>query len=112
MASWLDTQGFDTDAPPYAIVCACRLLGLDRPEDVGWYRLDHRRYVTLRERPVDRRPAFPPTNSRSPAITGTCVCGARLPPIEHRTFTFNTGRQVGYSVGQCRRCRTIFWAAP
>jgi hypothetical protein len=39
----------------------------------------------------------------------TCSCGTRLPLLERVTFTFTTGREETYLVGQCARCHTVFW---
>jgi hypothetical protein len=38
-----------------------------------------------------------------------CSCGKGLPALEKCTFTFITGREVSYFIGQCHRCRTVFW---
>jgi hypothetical protein len=29
--------------------------------------------------------------------------------MEGYTFTFASGKEAEYLLGQCRRCRTIFW---
>jgi hypothetical protein len=39
----------------------------------------------------------------------TCFCGGQLPSLEMYTFTLLSGSELIYSLGQCRRCSTIFW---
>ena len=86
------------DAPPYPVVNACAGLGFLDPQDVRWSRLDRRRL---------RRPAglFPWLRGAAPR----CVCGHALPALESYTFTFKSGSQSEYHLGQCPRCRTIYW---
>lgn len=86
------------DAPPYPVVKACAGLGFREPQDVRWARLDRRRL---------RRPAglFPWLRPAAPR----CACGQPLPALESYTFTFVSGSQARYHLGQCRRCRTIYW---
>jgi len=38
-----------------------------------------------------------------------CSCGRGLPALERYTFTFRNGSEASYLLGQCSRCRTIFW---
>jgi hypothetical protein len=38
-----------------------------------------------------------------------CRCGRTLPGLELYTFLLATGEEVGYFLGQCRRCRRIYW---
>jgi hypothetical protein len=38
-----------------------------------------------------------------------CDCGHPLPVLEKCTFTFITGREVSYLIGQCPRCHAVFW---
>ncbi len=92
------------DAPPYYIVRACRRIGIERPEDVRWWRLSHflRAHANWRQlllgmnRPDD----------------GNCSCGQKLPCLEWYTFTLSTGTEASYFLGQCSRCHTIFWEKP
>jgi hypothetical protein len=39
----------------------------------------------------------------------TCSCGQELPVMERYVFTYGTGAQAIYLLGQCRRCHKIFW---
>jgi hypothetical protein len=32
-----------------------------------------------------------------------------LPHMQGYLFTFNTGKEVFYLLGQCSRCHTVFW---
>jgi hypothetical protein len=41
--------------------------------------------------------------------TPTCSCGQAVPPLESYTFTFVSGKETQYHLGQCPHCRTIFW---
>ena len=96
------------DAPPYSIIQACARIGVGSPEDVRWCRMSHY---------LDERGAFGDFLTAQPwkSFLGTrgnrtqCFCGKRLPALEKCTFTFITGREVSYFIGQCRRCRTVFW---
>ena len=94
------------DAPPYPVVKACQRLGFRTPLDVRWCRLG----LGL--------DALPEPSAGLPAWVAlwadqagdrTCPCGHPLPVVERYTFTFASGRVAHYLLGQCRRCRTIFW---
>jgi hypothetical protein len=96
----VDLLDFECDTPPYAIVQACAGVGLRTPEDVRWCRLAD----------------LPSLSPAAPVCRGTgrpgirrCPCGEAFPLLNRCTFDFNTGRQVSYVLGQCRRCRTIYW---
>jgi hypothetical protein len=39
----------------------------------------------------------------------TCTCGEPLPALEKYAFTLNSGRVLDYLLGQCARCRTVYW---
>jgi hypothetical protein len=101
----------DCDAPPYPIIRACRKLGFQTPEDVrwcrrqrgaaqptaGWKLLAPRLWdLLLGRRKATARPAG-------------CSCAQRPPALHRCTFTMSSGREVGYMIGQCPRCRTIVW---
>jgi len=38
-----------------------------------------------------------------------CTCGAVLPVLEPVNFTFTSGREEAFLLGQCPRCGTVFW---
>ncbi len=107
-----DRQGpaeFSCDAPPYRVVEACARLGFQTPLDVRWCRLSE---FLNRQR------------AQSSALGGhlwallfgsahdrllTCPCGNTLPILEKYTFTFVSHRVAEYRLGQCPKCRIIFW---
>lgn len=86
------------DAPPYPIVKACGGLGFLFAQDVRWCRADRR---GLQRSPV----LIPWARGRAPS----CSCGQPVPALESYTFTFVSGGQAQYYLGQCGRCRTIYW---
>jgi hypothetical protein len=86
------------DAPPYPVVRACEGADLRSPADVRWARV---------ETPAGHG------SGELPALPGrsACSCGQPMPSLEVCTFIFfATGNHVSYFLGQCGRCRTIFWA--
>ena len=89
------------DAPPYPVVKACERLGFRNPRDVRWCRVNRQ---TI-EKPRGLIPWL--SAGRAP-----CACGQPLPGLESYTFTFASGKQTRYYLGQCRRCQTIFWDEP
>jgi len=95
------------DAPPYYVVRACHLIGFEAPEDVGWRRLDHH------ERPTGWRGLLLTWQRwlglRDGEEQRSCACRAPLPELDTFTFTFVMQRSLTYRLGQCLRCRTVFW---
>jgi hypothetical protein len=93
-------------------VQACAAVGIRDPEDVRWCQLSR-----FRETRNARAELF---NLRSwQALLGmrsesdqTCSCRHPLPRLEEYTFTYGTGVEVRYLIGQCPRCRTVFWDEP
>jgi hypothetical protein len=95
------------DAPSYAVVRAVREVGLVRPEDVRWLQLSRYQAEPPRWALLDPRTW---TLFRRPRHQkDACTCGRRLPYLEKHLFLFASGKQLSYLLGQCRRCRTIFW---
>jgi hypothetical protein len=97
------------DCPPYAVVRACTLVGFDQPEDVRWCRLssflvDHAgwsevaRMLSFHLMPVNRY-----------LKNSFCTCGVPLPRMQRCLFSTSAGSSFTYLLGQCPRCRTIFW---
>jgi hypothetical protein len=41
----------------------------------------------------------------------TCTCGGPLPSLKEYRFSLVSTKTSDYFMGQCRRCRTIFWDA-
>ena len=95
------------DAPSYLIVKACEKLGFHDPMDVRWCRLSH--YLT--ENGEHQGGTFPlwgwlaPTTRKGQA----CSCHEPLPVLDWYTFTFSSGQVACFRLGQCRRCRAIYW---
>jgi len=109
MFNWSDSVDMHCDAPSYVIVQACRRVGVHCPEDVRWCRM-HRflsEHPTWRE--VFKRQPWKALLGLGQLEERMCTCGQKLPLLEKCTFTFNTGQEVSYLIGQCRRCRTVFW---
>ena len=106
------TTEIDDEAPPYAIVQACRRLGFYAPEDVRWCQVsaappaskpqpESGRFRILRSFFGKRGPKRP-----------RCACGRPLPRLENHTFTLRSGEQNQLRLGQCHRCKTIYWQEP
>ena len=96
------------DAPSYPIVQACRSIGIVDPEDVRWCRVSN-----LQNGPsvmeLFRPSTWKSMLGKNEPRNANCFCGQGLPRLEKSTFTFSSGRKVEYLIGQCRRCRAIFW---
>lgn len=93
------------DAPPYRIVQACEKLGLQSPLDVRWCRLSNAAMLARRPRCWPWQWFF----GRNRAKARTCSCGRPLPALFKFAFKFPGGNIPDYRLGQCCRCRTIFW---
>jgi len=108
MSSHFGPLEVECDAPPYSIVRACRKLGISEPEDVRWCHKSRR----LRQ-PQGLMQFFSPLwghfMRREPPAGTLCVCGCPLPMLESYSFTFLSGEEVEYEMGQCPHCRTIHW---
>jgi hypothetical protein len=107
MSGSLGPFEIDCDAPPYAVVRAARGLGFVRPEDVRWCRLSHLRTVREGLWEMLNPLAWPKalSSSKGPA----CPCSQDLPRLDRYEFTFDSGRESAYFLGQCPRCLAIFW---
>jgi hypothetical protein len=104
MASQLGPIEICCDAPPYVIVQACQKLGFQVPLDVRWLRTSH--FLN------DGASGLPFWNlffTKGPSEKKICTCGEQLPVLENFAFTFSRGKVLSYNLGQCRKCRTIFW---
>jgi hypothetical protein len=109
MSDHLGLLELDCDAPPYAIVRACRKVGLQSPEDVRWRRKGRHAgrshgWISFLASPIWGR-----LLGRSETSERVCSCGRDLPELENYAFTFQNGEQIEYEIGQCLRCRTIYW---
>jgi hypothetical protein len=97
------------DAPSYKVVEACRQIGLETPEDVRWVRLS--RFV---QAPAHWTGLFSADTWKrllgcNESDAKKCSCGVSLPSLDRVTFNFTTGHEAVYLMGQCIRCRTVFW---
>jgi hypothetical protein len=109
MSQQLGPIDVSCDAPGYPIVRAASRVGVTTPEDVRWCRMSH-----FLEQAGGWKGLFHPTTWTKLLVRGEagdqiCSCGAQLPVLERVTFTFTTGREETYLLGQCARCRTVFW---
>jgi hypothetical protein len=97
------------DAPPYSVVRATRRFGFHRPEDVRWRRMS--RFLTEREgwRAVLNLQSWRALLGMGGALKTSCACGQELPQLERYTFLFLSGGQSSFLLGQCGRCRTMYW---
>jgi len=97
------------DAPPYTVVWVCKGLGFKSPLDVGWCRMSNvNNRTSLRYSSFGSalwQLLFGTSNPKEKA----CACGEPLPDLKHYHFAFNSKKGSDYLLGQCRRCRTIFW---
>lgn len=95
------------EALPYPVVRACERLGFRSPLDVPWF---HRPHYLETPNPALAAPAagWMPWfgKGRRP-----CRCGLPLPVLEKYTFIFPPDLEMYYLLGQCPKCRSIFWEA-
>jgi hypothetical protein len=110
MSSQLGPLEVICDAPPYPIVQACNAIGVEAPEDVRWSKMS--RYLEQGEDPAERggdrtvwQKLLHPVQGKEHA----CNCREKLPKLAKYRFTYSSGDEVTYSVGQCGKCRTVYW---
>jgi hypothetical protein len=109
MSNRLGPLEISCDAPPYSVVCACRQVGFQSPEDVRWSRISQVLDVPADEWQAYKRQPWKLLLRMSQAAGPSCRCGQRLPGMDQYTFTYLAGNEVSYLLGQCNRCRTIYW---
>jgi hypothetical protein len=99
------------DAPSYWIVRACRDVGIRTPEDVRWLRASVFQYG--KPGPVRGLASFVVDLFRTPVAQpgGRCTCGARVPELTASLVVIEGSETSALRVGQCSRCRTVFWDA-
>ncbi len=100
------------DAPPYQVVQACRDLCVQSPEDVRWLRMSTFQTGQDRRQQGPSLPFWRTFWKRGEPAARACTCGVPLPELRLVVVTFNTGDKVSYLLGQCGRCRTVFWDEP
>ncbi len=109
MSSRLALLEITCDAPPYEIVRACETLGFRSPLDVRWCSMNHVAkertgwWQRLWDRPWQALLRLGQTSEPR------CTCGHELPNLNNVEFTFFCGGKADYLLGQCPRCRTMFW---
>jgi len=109
MASQLGPIEVQCDAPSYPVVRACRRVGIEAPEDVRWFRMSQFLTQAGRWKGLFHPWTWSKLLRRHDPDEKCCTCGERLPALERVTFTFTTGREESYLMGQCIRCQTVFW---
>ena len=110
MANKYETFEVTCDAPPYCVVKVCNLIGIQAPEDVRWRRMSHHVSEAGGDSSgLEQTLLFGSRSLRRRADESHCTCGHGLPTLDMYTFTFSTGEESSFLLGQCRRCRTVFW---
>jgi hypothetical protein len=96
----------DCDTPPEPVIEACGRLGFQTPFDVRWCRVSQ--FLHAQE-VMDGNPLWRLFFGDIQPRDKTCTCGEPLPTLEKYTFPLCSRGRLCYCLGQCRRCRTIFW---
>lgn len=109
MNSHLGPVEIECDAPPYAVVQACTVLGFRQPLDVRWRPARERKPYRCPEGHGLGRRLWEALLGRGRGRHLACPCGQGLPPLGRYEFTLRWGREVEYRLGQCPRCATMFW---
>ena len=110
MTNHLGPIDISCDAPPYPIVQACKTIGIRTPEDVRWVRMSHfTEAQQAAEVSQPRQISKKILGLLSGEKVSTCGCGERLPKLGKYRFTFSTGEELYFLLGQCGRCRGVYW---
>ena len=109
MFNSLGPMDIECDAPHYSVVEACGKLGFRSPLDVRWCRTS--RFLGGRRKSGGGFHPWLWLFGGGKRPRPTCTCGQPLPIVGRYTCTFTSGKEVDYLLGQCRRCRTMFWDA-
>jgi hypothetical protein len=104
MSSQLWPIEISCDAPSYLIVQACGRLAFQSPLDVRWCRMSH--FLTGNNAGVRLLSLL---FLKGQPDRKLCFCREPLPLLEDYAFTFACGKVLNYSLGQCPKCRSIFW---
>jgi hypothetical protein len=108
MYSHFGTIDVACDAPPHSVAEVCRELGFLAPLDVRWCRMSNFNGGP-RANGGALRALLSLFSGRSDTSRKNCTCGKPLPEMTRYTCTFESGKQAHYLLGQCLRCRTMFW---
>src|SRR5262245_56190762 len=109
MATQLGPIEIRCDAPAYAIVRACGEVGIQSPEDVAWHRVRHYQAAQKAWRSLFHVETWRIFLGVEGDEQASCGCGEPLPALERYTFLLSNGDQRHYHLGQCSRCRCIYW---
>lgn len=90
MGSKLGPLEINCDAPPYPVVTSCVKLGVEKPQDVRWLGTSEQIEGEAVERTV-------------------CTCKEKLPELNQYEFTFASGDVGMFNIGQCKKCKTVYW---
>jgi hypothetical protein len=111
MASRLGPIDVCCDAPPYPAVRACQGLGFHAPLDVRWCRMSHPRGEHGGGWGILNLRAWMGWFGLSEPERRSCTCGQPLPALQRYAVTCPPDAEAEYLLGQCPRCRTMFWEA-
>jgi hypothetical protein len=99
------------DAPPYAIVRACKECGFQAPLDVRWCRMSQFLKGEGQRTSIFSLRFWKGLLGRRRLSEPLCTCGHSLPDLQEYGFTISSEWVPAYFLGQCRRCKTMFWDA-
>lgn len=94
------------DAPPYVMVRASRQAGMEFPEDVRWCRLPRQSSSERHGWWASLRQMLLPAEEH---LTSCRLCRKDTPPLVVIDFHVKTGERLTCLMGQCPRCRVIYW---
>lgn len=97
------------DTPPYAVVLACKGSGFQSPLDVGWCHMSQVKTRTTQHRSSFGSRLWQFLFGASKPKETICVCGQPLPELKQYHLAVHSEKESDYLLGQCCRCRTIFW---
>jgi len=98
------------DAPPYTVVQACSRIGVESPEDVRWCEAGNflsEQHLSL---PLRKHAKWNELRELLGPRHMACACGQPVPPLRGYVFTFGNGTTALYEVGQCGRCKRVYWS--
>lgn len=109
MISRLGPLDINCDAPPYGIVKACQRVGFAAPLDVAWFRMKNLAAWQGDLGGTLATQTWSLLFGKNEAKEPTCFCGMPLPALDKYAFTTMSGRVADYLLGQCPRCRRVYW---
>lgn len=87
------------DCPPHPIVEASGACGVESPCDVRWFKIEN--YIALYSQVLEEIHF---------SSEHYCACKEKLPKLAKYRFTYSSSDEVVYALGQCAKCRTVFWS--